>query len=48
MKDNEFCQIIEKNTLSNSLPYENIIYKYYSNKDVSIPKVYYNGYDPEW
>ncbi|MDQ0193267.1 phosphotransferase [Paenibacillus wynnii] len=44
-KDNEFVPLIEKNTISSSCPHENIVYKYFSNKDVSIPKVYYNEYD---
>jgi hypothetical protein len=44
-KDNNFVPLIEKNTISSSCPHENLMYKYYSNKAVSIPKVYYNEYD---
>lgn len=44
-KDNRIFPLLEKNTISTSVPYENMIYKYYSNKDVSIPKVFYNEYD---
>ncbi|MGP0586636.1 phosphotransferase [Paenibacillus timonensis] len=44
-RDNRIVPLLEKNTISTSVPYENIIYNYYSNKDVSIPKVFYNAYD---
>lgn len=44
-KDNKFVPLIEKRTISMSVPCENIIYNYYCNKDVSIPKVFYNDYD---
>lgn len=44
-KDNRVFPLLEKDTISESDPYENIMYKYYSNKDVSIPKVFYNEYD---
>ncbi|MNM91125.1 Phosphotransferase enzyme family protein [compost metagenome] len=44
-RDNRIVPLLEKNTISMSVPYENIIYKYYSSKNVSIPKVIYNEYD---
>jgi len=44
-KDIELLTLIEKSTMAMTVPHENIIYKYYCNKDVSIPKVFYNEYD---
>lgn len=44
-KDNRIVSLLEKNTISTSLPYENMMYKYYSDKDVSIPKVFYNEHN---
>lgn len=44
-KDNKVFSLLEKDTISESDPYENIMYKCYSNKGVSIPKVFYNEYD---
>ncbi|MGZ9583730.1 phosphotransferase [Paenibacillus marinisediminis] len=44
-EDNRVLSLLEKCTISNNIPYENTIYKYYSNKEVSIPKVLFNEYD---
>lgn len=44
-KDDRVFSLLEKNTIATSLPYENRMYNYYLDKDVSIPKVFYNEYD---
>ncbi|SEU19473.1 phosphotransferase [Paenibacillus sp. NFR01] len=38
--------LVEKCTASEALTYENKMYKHYAGKDVPLPKVYYNDYDP--
>ncbi|MCL6604834.1 MAG: ecdysteroid 22-kinase family protein [Paenibacillus sp.] len=44
-KDNKIVSLLEKCTASNAVLHENSMYKYYLNKNVTIPKVFYNSYD---
>ncbi len=45
-KGNKILSLLEKNMISSYIPYENTIYNYYTNKDVPIPRVFCNKYDP--
>lgn len=44
-KDERILSLLEKNTISQEVPYENRIYNYFSNKDISMPKIYCIDYD---
>ncbi|MFD1177996.1 aminoglycoside phosphotransferase family protein [Paenibacillus puldeungensis] len=44
-KGERILSLLEKNTISQEVPCENRIYSYFSNKDISMPKIYCNDYD---